>query len=282
MANTMEMATKMAEDLRVRTNREVEIKEVEKNNGVMKTGLVVKSGDVCPTIYVEDFLSKGDPYEVMIDKIVDILKESVEMQEVDLGDFDINRFSKFDYIAPKITMQLVNKERNLNLLGKVPSVDFLDFAMIFRVYVSKGASVVITNDHMNTWGVTTEMLEKLARENTPRLMPAESMSIEDFIPIPFPDEMLMWILTNTDKSFGASVILYEDVCREVADKFDDDLVLIPSSVHEWIALPYSKYEVMQDLVSIIREVNTTQVAPEEVLGDKPYVYLRETDTFELM
>ena len=55
-----------------------------------------------------------------------------------------------------------------------------------------------------------------------------------------------------------------------------DLFVLPSSINEMIVVTDTGQD-PENLLSIVREVNRTQVAPEEVLSDSVYYYNRKTD-----
>ena len=44
--------------------------------------------------------------------------------------------------------------------------------------------------------------------------------------------MTMLVITNTGRLYGAAVILYSGMLKQVADKADSDLFILPSSLHE--------------------------------------------------
>jgi len=88
------------------------------------------------------------------------------------------------------------------------------------------------------------------------------------------DDVNMLILTNNKKMFGASAILSSDILVEAADKIGCDYYIIPSSIHECLAV--STEDIDKDsLANMICTVNATQVS-EVVLFDKPLIYERET------
>ena len=60
----------------------------------------------------------------------------------------------------------------------------------------------------------------------------------------------------------------------MAQEMGNNFFILPSSVHEVILLPDTGNEDSEDLKKIINAVNTTQVAPEEVLSDTLYRYDR--------
>ena len=55
----------------------------------------------------------------------------------------------------------------------------------------------------------------------------------------------------------------------MADYLEGPYFILPSSVHETILLP-DRGESAEGLLEIVKEINHTQVAPEEVLTDSVY------------
>ena len=51
----------------------------------------------------------------------------------------------------------------------------------------------------------------------------------------------------------------------------DELVVLPSSVHEMLILTYQGDMNLDDLSDIVKEVNAVQVKPEERLTDRVYL-----------
>lgn len=131
-------------------------------------------------------------------------------------------------------------------------------------------------------GITVDELENTAREHGRFVRTADVMNLDDFLGIGsmFDENLPLYIITNKQKVFGASAILYDETVQKLARELDDDLILIPSSIHEILALPATQFEDMKEIANMINDVNTTEVAPEEVLGDRPYIYVKETDSFE--
>ncbi len=82
----------------------------------------------------------------------------------------------------------------------------------------------------------------------------------------------MYILTNRERAFGAVCLLYDEVLQKFADELDDDFYVLPSSIHEVILLPCKKSPSPDSLQNMVREINETDVAPDEVLSDHIYVY----------
>lgn len=271
-----------------------EMRDVTKNNGIKLSGVVIrKEGEmIAPTIYLEDFerrYEKGESIKSIIRRIVALSEEESEFNQSDI----IDTFTNFDKVKKNIVFELVSAKKNAELLERVPHVEELgDLAVIFRVQISasfKGgsATILITNEHANIWGVTASDLYREAKENSKSLRPAkvetlgamltELMGEDGFANEGFvPDMPGMYVVTNEVAVNGAAVILYEGVLKELADKLDDDLVILPSSIHECIIVPKSLGNI-EELTALVQLVNGNEVGESDILSDHAYIYDRKQD-----
>ena len=85
----------------------------------------------------------------------------------------------------------------------------------------------------------------------------------------------MYVFSNRTRSFGASAILYDGRLAKIAERLKENYYVLPSSVHETIIVAESDAPAKDDLDAIIREINETQVDPEEVLSNQAYYYDRK-------
>ena len=88
-------------------------------------------------------------------------------------------------------------------------------------------------------------------------------------------EELMFVITNKAKHKGAAALLYEDGLHDLAELYKDDLYILPSSIHETIAVACTKMEPEQ-LAEMVEEINGTQVDVGERLSNQVYHYDRTT------
>lgn len=96
------------------------------------------------------------------------------------------------------------------------------------------------------------------------------IGMEDFEP----DDLYvpMLIVTNKKGYRGASSILDENTIRKIATRFETKkLVMLPSSIHECIVIPYDEAVSMEKLNDMVRSVNSSDVEPEDILSDKAYI-----------
>lgn len=277
---------------------EVEQKHVLKNNGVMRCGLMLRCGEnnVASTIYMEPFFKA---YRDSVD-MDEIIGEILEVCESAPGeDVDMSFFRDFSKVEDRLCMKLVNKEANLELLSKVPYRNFLDMAVVYYVdYYDSGVGSVaiqVYNSHIETWGVTEEDLWEAANINTPKRKPGRIESMGDMLAEMFADQedgdsecccigespVPMLVITNKQRVFGAAVVLYGGMLKRAADKVGSDLFILPSSLHEVLAVPMIEERDATKLKAMVEEMNQKELLPEDVLSDNVFIYRRELDRLEI-
>ena len=269
----------------------VEPKEVRKNNGVILHGLMVseQGQNVVPTIYLDTFLEayeSGATFQSILNRLLDICREKASKKAIDM-DF----FRSFEDVRDRICYRLIGKERNEGLLEEIPYIDFLDLAICFY-YAYHGeelgdGTILIYNSHMEMWETCTAELFGLAKRNTQKLFPWVCSSLAEVLgemtgqeigpedaaeQEEFLREMPLQVLSNVKRTHGAICMLYPGVLEALAHKEGRNFYILPSSVHEVILLADTGAGSAGELRKMVAEVNSTQVAPEEVLSDSLYYY----------
>lgn len=268
----------------------ITINHVIKNNGCEMDGLVImeKGKDIAPTIYLDSFYELYTNGENIKNTIRQI--EVIYEQNKNNVTFDVNILKHFDTIKDKIVYKVVNYRSNEKLLEQVPHKRILDLAVVFYCLLDneygRSATALIYNNNLKNWNVTIDDVYKAALKNTPDLLHSkissmaalfekcgvnvdgEEVDLKDYVPSD------MYVLTNESKLNGAACILYENVLYDFAQKLGADLYILPSSVHEVILLPKLSMFEKDELVNMVKEVNTEGVAADEVLSDHVYEYNR--------
>ena len=273
----------------------VTINNVMKNNGLTLHGVVVHPEGQCvaPTIYLEGFFKQyeeGADLDSVMDKIAGTLSEHLNTPE-EFSDV-AQMYSNYDAVKDKIVMAVVNTAKNRELLSQVPHTEREDLSLIYKVVVGTGAdgigSITIRNEHMEQWGVTVDEIHEMAMKNTKEILPVTVQTMTEVMREMFgsdgmPEEMAemmfsdmplnqqMFIISNKSKVNGAASMFYEDTLSELADKIGTSLYILPSSVHEVIAVS-TDMGTPEALAGMVREVNGGQVAPEEQLSDHVYKF----------
>ena len=83
----------------------------------------------------------------------------------------------------------------------------------------------------------------------------------------------IYVISNELRIQGAAVIFYTDVLERFAAEKDSDLILLPSSVHEWLVLTEASAGEIRGLEVMVRDANRQVVLPEEILSDHVYKYI---------
>ena len=96
---------------------------------------------------------------------------------------------------------------------------------------------------------------------------------------PLESEMIpMYILTNQNKVNGAGVLARDGVLDKIGELLGSDFYVLPSSTHEVILVPDNGNMQTKELEDMVKEVNATQVPPEDLLSDKVQYYDRAAKT----
>ena len=89
-----------------------------------------------------------------------------------------------------------------------------------------------------------------------------------------PESSNVYVLTNEEMRFGATAMFYPGRLSMIAEKLDSDLIILPSSVHECLVLRKKDYGEASEFTEIVRSVNDTVLADEDILSYSVYTFDR--------
>jgi len=172
-----------------------------------------------------------------------------------------------------VFLQLINTERNQELLREVPHRAFYDLSVIYRYKVvdmdGRLGSIIIKHGFLPE-GVTEELLYEAACKNTWEMFPYVVKNMEDFVGFPAPG---MLVLTNQSGLNGANVLLNQNALQEGVARLGSKKVwILPSSLHELVLISYDEYSYGNALLDMVYCINHTQLEPQEFLSDNIYVF----------
>ncbi len=261
----------------------VSIRPVLKNNSQHLDGLLIlqPGENIAPTIYLNSYYfryQKGAPFDSLLEEISS-LYEKHRFPSL----FDLSLLRDFERIRSRISFRLVSRASNLELLADIPSLPFLDLAIIFFFTLEDeiigSSTVLIHNSHLKLWNTTAEELFKLAKSNTRFLTGCEIIPMERLLfpeiekeELPPSNTAEIFVLSNRTRIFGAACLLYDDILASFADMLQDDFYVLPSSIHEVLLLPMKKSPSPNSLLQMVQEINKKEVAPEDVLSNQLYLY----------
>lgn len=189
----------------------------------------------------------------------------------------------------KIMIQLVNRAKSQELLSYVPHRPFLDLEITYRMIgkiTDKGmTSCIINEELMDRYGWTEEDLYQIAMDQ--HVMKTETFLLTDLMIPPIyrqnayePDPMSPYVLTNEHKFYGANEILYSENLQKISDRYQSDLYILPSSIHECIIASVNDISV-NEAQELVRDTNSSAVPEEFQLSNNVYLYERKSGRIKI-
>lgn len=235
---------------------------------------------MCPTVYkecMEDIWYDDDKVIEFLERIYEENKDKK---------LDVKTLCSRDYILENVRLRVVS-DANIGEVKKmnIAYKHYLDMLILFYIDVSEAssvdatASVTLRKEELARAGIEqTELLNSAIRniENDYVVSSMEKVICEILdIPVEEATDMSgdveMYVITNSHKIFGAASILSTRILNAVSYLIGGDFIILPSSIHECIAVPYGKME-SEELREMVREVNDNQVSPEDRLTYNVYKY----------
>lgn len=278
---------------------EIRVHRAKKVNRTLDGLTVLPEGNiqVFPTVYINDMYEQyrgcGD-LETVLQGVAQKYAQTAEMVKTRQPEADLD--ARMEHFKENVVMCLINTEQNRELLEDVPNRAFHDLSVAYRWVVESTpdevGSVLVSNKVAGMAGMTEEELFRCAVENTRRMNPVTVQPMKDIaggIPdgLSVPPEVReklermeramenMWIVSNKKKIYGAVSMLYEENLHQLAERLGDDLIILPSSIHEVIAIPASaEGNNLAELAEKVRSVNMEELRLEERLANSVYLYDR--------
>ena len=253
------------------------------------------------SVYPDDALSEDEQIDAIAHRILENVAHLTPPALMD-------DYSDFDSVKNRICVKLVSRSENEALLKHTPSIAFHDLCILFFIHLEMPdgsfGSILLKEDQFLRWELTPTVLYPIALENTMRIFPAELCALSSILQSfckndpddaaktqdrdlmkdicdlsgdtwmaperPMPPQSL--VLTNKNKYFGATAVLYPKLLNRIGDALHGSYYLIPSSIHEMLILPTSIGITKPEINAMITEINKTEVSPEEVLADHCYFF----------
>lgn len=275
-----EMVEEMVED----QNLKVRLDCVAKNNDHGRDVLIIygESLSAAPSIGLEglyQYYTECEEMDLVMGVVQDILAK-----EFNCGLLKIIKL--WELARERIGIKLVNHELNENRLQELPHKQVLDLDMVCYINLfdqEDRASVEVKYSLLDMWKISEQELWGVAMENYSREKHVlRNMSnimaeiVEDNV-----EESPMYVLTNESKVFGAVAMLDREMLKKFASGHGD-IIILPSSIHEVILVPASELPDNTYIKEMIREINNTNVDPEEQLSNNYYYYDSSAGELKLM
>lgn len=164
---------------------------------------------------------------------------------------------------------------------------FKNLFMIPYICFENAGGIVVSTKIKRDWypSVPKEIIFQTALENTEKeacfydmedlicgfLHDEEQKDPENLLYQHVEGNSMLYVLTNEDKSHGASVFLCDTVQKKLQEVFPEGCYIIPSSIHECIVANKNMMS-PSEVLDIVQEMNDTNVEPCDKLSDSVYIF----------
>lgn len=280
---------------RVGAKAKVCLSTVEKLNGANEDALVIeKDGkELHLRIYLRDLYEEsgmGSNLEACVEGLYHLCEEKPFVSRGDIP-------GSWQSAKRRIELRLVKKKWNKEILREVPYKEYLDFAVIFVVFLAENegvhATLTVSLGLMKKWEIELEELWEAAQENLKKesfLVKSIDSVLGDVIGEETMEEDVkeqcgaLYVMSNARQCYGARVILRKDILRRFAKERNNNLYLLPCSLHEFLALEDDGVCESSGLKNLVCEMNeeSGMIKQEQWLSDSVYYYDREKDEVRIV
>ena len=214
-------------------------------------------------------------------------------------------------------IHLDNYERHKDTLEKGPYKRKMDLAIscsrLLWLSSTEMSTEKVTWEMLEQWNLSPEHLFEMAESNSRKQLPPVIEPMSEVLKGFFMDEFMeglrmnpeeafekakdeyihlfghnvqdmpeIYVLSNTLKIRGAASIFYSNILKDFSDHMGTDLILLPSSIHEWLIIPQRDEYQLDMLTKMVEEANRDVVAENEILSDRVYGYFRDKNIVSIL
>lgn len=190
-------------------------------------------------------------------------------------------YKHYEDIKDKVVIEICSSEKKLE---GIPHYRFCeDIFAYFKVIIGEVtpdaiAAFIVKPQHLKEWGVTEKQLYKDAVKATQALRPLKLRSMTDifrehfgFLPIELNHPVPLWVASNPNTTYGATVMAYPNFIDEVKHNIGKNCYILPSSIHELVIQPdIAGMPDINFLKQMVQCINVTSVKPEDRLSDNVF------------
>ena len=269
----------------------VTIQQVNKLQGESYTGIAVQpeGASAAVTFNVSPAFEHYQADESQEAAILNKIAADAKMAANAIPVFELSEITDYETVKNNLVMQVVPVEPNKEMLENIPHKTVEDIAVVYRVELpgraDGSASTLVTNKLLEEYGVTAEQLHMDAvtaqlTNHPPVLKNMSEMMAEMSGGMFDMPESPMWVATVEGGVNGASVTQLPDFLQQAAERLGGDFFVLPSSVHEVLFIRDDGSFERDQLESMVRGVNATEVSEADFLSDSVYHYDSDDHIFE--
>lgn len=202
-------------------------------------------------------------------EIAEMVKENASKHAVFTGS-KLTEFLKGNGWRKKLIAEVINTKVNEELLLELPHRNIFDLSVIYRIKFLNG-SIIVDNALTKNLNASEPELYEMAKENISESYPLFIAQVFE----------TFYAVSNKEYLYGANAFLFEEKFEKMAESVDDDIYIIPSSIHELLFVRASLFT-EEELLEIVRDANRVAVSTEEFLSNNIYHYSRKTKKLSMI
>lgn len=263
---------------------DVRIVESRRNNGAMRTGVIVEGmldgTNAYPVVYIDDVLDEWNSRRIdddcaaseIANRCLEATKEAAFM-----GDIQCDR----KYILEHAFIQVVNADMNRERLSTMPHRLLADLAMICKIdfwpIVHRRSTAVVQYALIDSNSISIDELFDAAIANTLAKKKYVCMGMSQLFGMPASADELMYVIraeSENENEDCASVLAFPEMVGDFITSVcpaGKKAYILPSSIHEVLIVLVDSDQDPRALKGIVNDVNGT-LEPEIVLSDSVYEY----------
>ena len=243
--------------------------------------------------------------KVSIEDVVNEVDQQLHYEIEHVSKYHLSNLKDYEYVKKHLGLQVINMEKNQEVLKNIPYTQIADLALVYRIFVDQNACALINNNMLKRYGISKEQLHSDAISHDQREKPCFIKKMEEVLkellkkilqdkemPKEKREEMknklakvendppLQMYIAGIDGVYGASVIARPDFLEKATQLMGGDFYVIPSSIHEVIILKDKHQGSIREIEETIWEENMLNVSEEDFLSNNLYHYDSSDHIFE--
>lgn len=270
---------------------DIKITTISGNNNTFKKALHItfrgKDSTICPSIYLnslfKEYLESEHDFGYFVDVVIQMRKDYEPDKNLKEN---VEKIKNYEAVKENIYPVLVSQEFNDQYLIHYVNSSFLDLAVIYEIRINcdenESASCKVTYSMLNLYGVSKEELHQQALMNMRNdgykmesiyqklhgLLEQEQLEEKENIDLKSGE---LYVISNRGNRYGAACLLDGELLTKMLGT-DTPAIVIPSSVHEGIVIPFENNMSVESINEMIQEINEKEVSASERLSNHCYFW----------
>lgn len=219
---------------------------------------------VAVLLYPDELIAIAEMRGDKMDRVVDEIIEAVSDENIPK---EISSFLNKEDILKHLYIEVekVNNNALDEIRRKCEYCEEIESFLVRRVVENDSLymETKLKRGMLEQFKIDEEMAWKMAEKNTF----AEGQIFRFSM-----DDNTMLIATNKYKNLGAVQFLNKELMNEIKEEYEvENLIILPSSIHECIVIPNTEDTDLSELSKMVREINASAVTEREQLANRAFI-----------